>query len=215
MAFSFPSSSEPGESTMSEETLSEHLQSCLDRLRAGDQSVHEELWDLVNDRLTVLTRKMKRGDFRSVEKWSQTEDIAQNARVRLLRALADAVPQTPRDFYGLANLQIRRELLDTVRHFQGRKVKRDGPVQMQDGMDAASDTFDPVTIGVWSEVHKAISELPDVERESFELWYYQGLPHKEIAELLAVDESTVKRRCRAARGKLAQMWPQSGDSPMT
>ena len=42
----------------------------------------------------------------------ETGDVLQNALVRLLRAIEEVKPQTPRDFLTLATLQIRRELLD-------------------------------------------------------------------------------------------------------
>jgi len=194
---------------MSDATINERLQACLLRLKAGDATVQEELWDLVNDRLSVLTRRMKRTNFKRVGGWAETEDIAQNARLRMIRALNDAVPATVRDFYGLANLQIRRELLDTIRKNQGRNGERDAPFQLMEGIDKANDTYNPEELAVWEEFHKAVGSLPEVERESFELWWYQELSHDEAAEILGVDPSTVKRRCRAARRKLGRLLPQA------
>jgi RNA polymerase sigma factor (sigma-70 family) len=196
------------EGWMAEETIAGRLQACLERLYAGDAAAQAELWDLVNERLTVLARKMKRRDFSQVQRWAQTEDIAQNARVRLMRALQEAVPRTARDFYGLANLQIRRELLDTIRQMRGRNQDRDAPVSLLEGQDPENDTFDSHDLLVWQEFHEAIQELPAPEREAFELWWYQGLTHDEIAQVIGVDKSTVKRRCRSARGALAQVLPQ-------
>lgn len=196
---------------MSEETITDRLQVCLERLKAGESTAQVELWDLVNERLTVLSRKMKRRDFAPVDRWAQTEDIAQNARVRLMRALQEAVPQTAREFYGLANLQIRRELLDTIRQMRGRNHDRDAPVSLLEGQDQGNDTFDSHDLLVWQEFHEAVQELPEVEREAFELWWYQGLTHDEISQVIGVDKSTVKRRCRAARSALAKVLPQSGD----
>jgi RNA polymerase sigma factor (sigma-70 family) len=194
---------------MAEETISQRLQSCLDRFRGGDQSALHELWDLVNDRLTELTRRIKRGNFSSVGKWSQTEDIAQDARLRLLRALGEVAPATVRDFYGLANLQIRRELLDTIRQHTGRHGERPGISQFAEEYDAAAgDTLDPQRLAAWQEFHQAVGELPPQEREAFELCWYQELSQDEAAEILGVDKSTVKRRFRAARSKLAKVLPQ-------
>lgn len=198
---------------MSEETISQRVQACLDRLRVGDQSVHDELWDLVNDRITILCRKIKHLDYSSLAKWAQTEDIAQDARLRLLRALRKTVPQTPRDFYGLANLQIRRELLDTIRRMRGRNHDRDAPLQLADSFEGASDTYEPVGIQAWGDFHEAVERLPAPERESFEMWYYQGMSHDEIAEVLGVDKTTVKRRCRTARTLLARFLPQDLKEP--
>ena len=193
---------------MSEESITDRLQACLNRLQAGDANAQGELWDLVNERLTVLARKMKRRDFAPVVRWAQTEDIAQNARLRLMRALQDAVPRTARDFYGLANLQIRRELLDTIRQMRGRNQDREAPISLLENQDHGSDTFDSHELLVWQEFHEAVQELPAPEREAFELWWYQGLTHDEISQLVGVDKSTIKRRCRAARTALARVLPQ-------
>jgi RNA polymerase sigma factor (sigma-70 family) len=48
-----------------------------------------------------------------------------------------------------------------------------------------------------SAFHAAVEQLPDAEREVVELTFYHGLTQPEIAELLGVDERTVRRRWRA------------------
>jgi RNA polymerase sigma-70 factor (ECF subfamily) len=197
---------------MPEETIADRLQACLERLRVGDSTAQAELWDLVNERLTVLARKMKRRDFAPVVRWAQTEDIAQNARLRLMRALQESIPQTARDFYGLANLQIRRELLDTIRQMRGRNHDRDVPIPLLAGQDKANETFDSHALLIWQEFHEAVQELPAPEREAFELWWYQGLTHDEISQVIGVDKSTIKRRCRAARTALAKVLPTESDA---
>ena len=50
----------------------------------------------------------------------QTDDVLQNAVVRLLRALEEVRPPSVRAFFGLAATQMRRELLDLARRYQGR-----------------------------------------------------------------------------------------------
>jgi RNA polymerase sigma factor (sigma-70 family) len=56
---------------------------------------------------------------------------------------------------------------------------------------------------MWGDFHDKVEALPDEEREVVELLWYQDLPQHEAAEVLGVDPSTVKRRWRAARQKLA------------
>ena len=78
----------------------------------------DELFGIACDRLTVLTRKMLHGGYERLRQWEQTEDVAQNAKLRLLRTLEQIVPGSVREFYGLASLHIRRELVDLCRrHF--------------------------------------------------------------------------------------------------
>src|SRR5438309_1494875 len=94
------------------------IQGCLDRLRAGDAAARDELLRRACGRLELLTRRMLRG-FPGVHRWEQTDDVLQNALVRLLRALKEIQPATTRDFLALSTKQIRRELIDLARHYFG------------------------------------------------------------------------------------------------
>jgi DNA-directed RNA polymerase specialized sigma24 family protein len=67
---------------------STQIQRCMDRLRAGDVSARDELLARASARLTRLTRKMLR-DFPGVHRWEETDDVLQNAVVRLCRALGE------------------------------------------------------------------------------------------------------------------------------
>lgn len=204
---------------MSESTTTAQLESCLARLRAGDARAHDYLWRLVDDRLTALTRKMLRESYSRLKQWEQTDDIAQNAKLRLLRAVEEVAPTSARDFYGLASLQIRRELLDRIRHLTGRDGQREPPQGMGDGrdgplIDVGGTTQDPITMAIWQEFHQAVDRLPTEEREVWDLHWYQELSLAEAAEVLGVDKSTAKRRWRQARLKLAPML-SGGELPAT
>src|SRR5258708_8752397 len=96
------------------------LQQLLPRAVTGDEAAMEALLRHCGDRLTILTRRML-GDFQRLRRWVETDDVLQSALVRLLGALRSVRPQTPRDFFSLASLQIRRELIDLARHFYGRQ----------------------------------------------------------------------------------------------
>src|ERR1051326_1878602 len=90
----------------------------LERLRAGDLAARDELLRSVCPRLEHLARKMLRR-YPSVQRWAETDDVLQNALLRLLRALQEVWPSSTREFLGLAAAQMRRELLDLARHFYG------------------------------------------------------------------------------------------------
>src|SRR5262249_45858146 len=90
----------------------------VDRLKRGDDSARHQLIQSACERLTRLTRKMFR-NYPRVRRWEETADVAQNALVRLSRALTQVTPPTVRDFFRLAAVQIRRELLDLARYYYG------------------------------------------------------------------------------------------------
>lgn len=224
---------------MSEDSsMSRILQGHLDRLRSGDEQARDALIGHACNRLVALTRKML-GKFSRLRAWEQTDDVAQNAMLRLRRALQDVKPETVREFIGLASLQIRRELLDLTRHYypdQRNQGDGDGSPQRatphtflvrsqahgadEEGHDQDvpydDATHDPGTLDIWRRFHEAVQELPETEREVAELLWYQELTQEEAAEILNVDKSTVKRRWRSARLKLsdvlADLQPGGGSS---
>jgi RNA polymerase sigma factor (sigma-70 family) len=188
------------------------IQACLDRLRGGDETARAELLACACERLRTLARKMLRG-FPRVQRWEQTDDVLQNAALRLLRALQQIKVETPRKFFRLAAVNIRRELLDLGKHYYGPEGQGahhgtwgpDGSATTADDSgpaDPADLSREPSRLAAWTEFHEQIGSLPDEEREVFDLLWYQGLSQAEAAELLGVSERTVKRRWQAARLKL-------------
>jgi RNA polymerase sigma-70 factor (ECF subfamily) len=195
------------------------LQRWLDLLRAGDDRGRRELINHASDRLQKLTRRMLKG-YPQVRRWEQTDDVLQNALLRLYRALAEVRPESLRHFYNLAALQIRRELLDLSKHYfgpEGEAAKHqtnggegtDGDHRPLEGR--ADDTDEPETLEGWTEFHAQVEALPELEREVFNLLWYEGLSQPETAEVLHTSLRTVKRRWQAARLLLYQAL--HGDKP--
>lgn len=193
------------DSAHGEQTIA--VEKCLDMLRSGDTAVRGELLNLTQERLLRLTSKMKR-DFRGVARWEQTEDVFQNAAMRLYQAMSAAEIQDARHFFRLAALQIRRELIDMCRHYKGPQGQgahhatqpRDGDGEAQAVMmDPGNRTQNPADLHAWSDFHQCVEELPEREREVFELLWYHELKQDEVAELLGVSTRSIKRIWRAAR----------------
>jgi hypothetical protein len=95
-----------------------NIQRCLDRLREGDPDARAELLSLARDRLYRLAHNLLR-DFPAVRRWEETDDVFQQAAMRLERALAAEFPSSVSHFFRLAAMQIRRELIDLSRHYYG------------------------------------------------------------------------------------------------
>jgi RNA polymerase sigma-70 factor (ECF subfamily) len=195
-----------------DDTTLVRLQSCLDRMHAGDASARDDLVRISYHRLDALVRKMVKRDDR-VAAWEQADDVLQNAALRLWKSLEQVRPGTANEFLGLAATQIRRELIDLARHYFGAHgagqheaspgaAGPDGPTGRP--FDGAETTYDPARLAVWTEFHRTVEALPAEERGLAEMLWYLGLPQDEVAGLLGVDVSTVKRRWRAVRLKLHQ-----------
>ena len=158
------------------------------------------------ERLRKLSRKMLQR-FAKVHRWCETDDVLQNALLRLHRALAEVRPESPRQFYGLAATQIRRELLDLSKHFYGtegvgaKHHSDDGHMTKTQ----AADTVRPESLEKWTRFHEQVERLPEEEREVVALLWYDGLPQPEVATILGVSLATVKRRWQAARLRLCEL----------
>ena len=185
-----------------------HIQACLDRIRGGDEAARGELLSCACERLRNLARKMLKG-YPNVRRWEQTDDVLQNATIRLHRTLQQLTVQAPLDFFRLAALNIRRELLDMAKHYYGPQGQGAHHATWSPGDSSTTGlaaphdpSGDPARLAAWGEFHERIAALPDEEREVFDLIWYQGLSQAEAAELLNVSERTIKRRWQAARLKL-------------
>jgi RNA polymerase sigma-70 factor (ECF subfamily) len=188
---------------MSEEA-SARLQTSLDLLRHGDPAALDGLIRHTVDRLNRLTRKMLQG-FPRLQRWLDSDDLLQNALLRLLQALRRHTPTSAQHFFRLAALELRRELVDLTRHYFGPEgsganhASASGPVP-----DKPESTYDPQRLACWTEFHRQVEALPAEERDVFELLHYQGLSQTDAAALLGLSLSTVKRRWTSAVQRLPE-----------
>jgi RNA polymerase sigma-70 factor (ECF subfamily) len=192
---------------------STHLYGLIQRMNAGETPARDELIRHSYERLRRLTQTMFQ-DFSRVRRWEEPDDVLHEALLRLLKALQAVPLSSGREFFRLAATQIRRELLDLVRHYYGplglganhaSVADRQGPGPTPGSADqACTSTYDPGRLHAWGEFHEKVEALSEEEREVFGLLWYQGLTQAEAAALLGVSESTVKRHWLAARVRLGE-----------
>jgi RNA polymerase sigma-70 factor (ECF subfamily) len=199
------------------------LLNLLTQARAGDNNAQNELVQRAMARLESLARKMLRS-YPAVRRWEDTADVLQTALIRLMRALESVTPATTRDFFGLAAEQMRRVLLDLVRHYRGphgldrnyRSGVAAAPGEAPQVPDAVDSAPDPDDMERWAIFHEAVVKLPVEEREVFMLSFYHGWTQPQIAVLFGVDERTIRRRWRSAGEKLhaavGGVLPNQGES---
>lgn len=189
------------------------LQGFIDLANQGDPSAWTELLAHACERLRRLARKMLRS-YPDLRRWEMTDDLLQNAMLRLHRALADVRPTSVRHFFNLATVQMRRELLDLADHHFGPHGQ--GANHHTDGQGRASDEAgcalqrepdaaeEPDTLDGWTAFHARIGTLPEQEREVVSLIWYEALTQEEAAAVLGVSVRTIKRRWASARLLLVQ-----------
>jgi len=182
------------------------IQQLLPLAVAGDDAALDALLRHCSDRFTALTRRML-GDFRRVRRWAETDDVLQNALMRLVKALHSVKPASPREFLALASLQIRRELIDLARRCYGPEgIGANHESTPNVAPDPTDGRDEPSTLAQWTELHEQIGALPDEEREVVSLLFYQGLSQAEAAEVLGMPLRTLQRRWHDALFKLHRVW---------
>ncbi len=188
--------------------------------QSGDDSAWDAIIDHSCERLRRLARRMLR-NYPALRRWEQTDDILQNAVIRLHRSLRAVKPESSSQFYGLAATQIRRSLLDLTRHHfgphgTGANHHTDHPPK-QDGQSVsaveshAATGLEPSTLAEWSEFHQAVEGLPEQEQQVFNLLWYDGMSQPEAATVSGIPLRTLKRRWQAARLKLIEL--MDGETP--
>ncbi len=186
----------------------------LQRLLEAGQSdpvVYNLLLAHAGERLRRLARKMLRG-WPDLRRWEQTDDLLQNALLRLHRCLAEVRPPSVADFFRLATVQIRRELLDLAKHHRGAESMAAN--HHTDGQGCAADDEDgpllrqedgsegPTSLEQWTAFHQAVDGLPHEEQEVVGLLWYEDFTQEQAAAVLGISLRTLKRRWQSARLRL-------------
>ncbi|HET6880802.1 MAG TPA: sigma-70 family RNA polymerase sigma factor [Pirellulales bacterium] len=190
------------------------LQGLLDRWAKGDDTAIDEIIAHSQDRLRRMAHRML-AEKPLVGRWTQTNDVLQNALIRLHRALKKIKPDAKAAFTALAATQIRRELIDMARqlfgpegqgrHYQSDPGKADSDGHQRPLYEAAVPPTDAIGLAEMVEFHQCVDKLADDEKVAFELIFYQGMSQAEVANLQAVSERTIKRRYRDAKLSLHDM----------
>ena len=141
----------------------------------------------------------------------QADELLGAVAERLLKAMRAVRPRTVREFFALANQHMRWELNDLARRLDDQPAM----VELQEGLAPAPASSVSGLTPDGLRMLRAIDELPEDEREAFDLVRVQGMTQVEAAQLLGVSVVTVKRRLnrglRLLTEQLADLRP--GENP--
>jgi RNA polymerase sigma factor (sigma-70 family) len=194
------------------------VQRFLDEL--GEQSSAEPVVRALLDRAVRRLQQLCNGLlYRSYPRLTRpptnlvADELLSAVVERLLKALREARPTTTRQFFALACQHIRWELNDMAR----RLDERPPVAELRDDMIAApSESVSGPTPDA-SRILKAIEDLPEAERESFDLVRIQGMSQAEAAGVLGVSPMTVNRRLHRGlqqlAASLADLYPDEDAEP--
>jgi RNA polymerase sigma-70 factor (ECF subfamily) len=131
---------------------------------------------------------------------------------RLIKALREARPTTARQFFALACQHMRWELNDMA-----RRLDQQPPAEeLRDEAVPAPASSDSGLTPDGRRILEAIGNLPEGEREAFDLVRIQGMSQSEAAQVLEVSVMTVNRRLNRGllllAASLGDLYPV-GDDP--
>jgi RNA polymerase sigma-70 factor (ECF subfamily) len=120
----------------------------------------------------------------------QADELLGAVAERLLKAMREVRPQTVRQFFGLANQHMRWELNDLAR----RLDEQPAAVALREGSVPEPASSGSGLTPAGRRMLEAIGDLPEDERDAFDLVRVQGMTQTEAAQVLGVAAVTVKRR---------------------
>ena len=165
----------------------------LHAITRGDETALARLYDQYRVILFGLL-------VRILNSREEAEDVLQDAFLQVWRS-ADAFDETRgKPFTWLVTLT-RSRAIDRLRSLGARRRLADSAAQdrSEEASDAVKDTLRSEQREV---VHRALAELPEDQRQTLQLAYFEGLTQSEIAAKLKAPLGTVKTRMRAALIKL-------------
>ncbi|HSS19853.1 MAG TPA: sigma-70 family RNA polymerase sigma factor [Pyrinomonadaceae bacterium] len=172
----------------------------LHAVAGGDEAALARLYDAYRVILFGLL-------VRILNSREEAEDVLQDVFIQVWRRAKDFDEKRGRPFTWLVTLA-RSRAIDRIRQLGARQRLVTGAAQEQTEVvsDALSDTL---RTAKQETVQRALSELPDEQRNTLMLAYFDGLTQSEIAEKLKTPLGTVKTRMRSGMQKLrALLEPQ-------
>jgi RNA polymerase sigma-70 factor (ECF subfamily) len=131
----------------------------------------------------------------------QVEELLGAVVERLMKALREARPTTVRQFFALASQHMRWELNEMAR----RLDEQPAAVELNEGLVPGPARSDSELTAGSRRILAAIADLPEQEREAFDLVRIQGLSQAEAGEVLGVSAATVNRRLNRGLQSLLEM----------
>jgi RNA polymerase sigma factor (sigma-70 family) len=184
---------------MSEEQTTAVVQRYLDEL-AGDspsEPLVRAMLDRAVRRLHLLCATLLHRSYPRLTRPPlnmETDELLGAVAERLLKALREARPRTVRQLFALANQHMRWELNDLARRLDNQPAAAELREEFvpSPASSASGLTRDSL------RMLQAIGDLPEDEREAFDLVRIQGMTQVEAADVLGVSTKTVQRRLNRA-----------------
>ena len=175
----------------------------LKAIAAKDEAALAQLYDRYRVILFGLL-------MRILNNREEAEDVLQEVFLQVWRKAEDFDEERGRPFTWLVTLG-RSRGIDRLRTLASRErvVEAGAKEVVEQISDAASDAFKSEQRGL---VNKALDQLPDEQKRTLMLAYFDGLTQSEIATRLGAPLGTVKTRMRTGLTNLRELLAGQGES---
>jgi RNA polymerase sigma-70 factor (ECF subfamily) len=166
-------------------------------VKGGDESALAMLYH----RHTAILRTVI---SRVVHNDADTDDLLQECFIELWKRAA-TYDEAKGKLLGWLITLARRRAIDRVRRRQAYSRAEERLIEhsKSDGDDCHNHVEDEANASDCSQaLKKALSELPDAQREALQMAYYQGLSQREIAAKTGIPLGTIKTRLELAIRKV-------------
>jgi RNA polymerase sigma-70 factor, ECF subfamily len=163
------------------------LETCIDRVAAGDQVAFATLYDQLAATVFGVARRVLRDP-------AQAEEVTQEVFTEIWRQASRFDAGRGRVRTWAVTIAHRRSV-DRVRSEQAHRDRQSRNAAVETVADPTPEDS-AVETEDRARARAAMAELSDAQREALELAFYDGLTHVQIAEHLGVALGTVKTRIR-------------------
>lgn len=165
---------------------------CLRAMAEGDRAAFAQIVDRWQTRLINFF-------YRSTGNRADAEDLAQETFIELNRAAGRY--QSQGSFSAFVFTLARRRLIDNHRKKARRPLEYVDPSEyfMESQAEATDQTWE-----IEEAFHRALSALPENQRNAILMLQQQGLSYEEIAQALDASVSAIKTWIHRARTQLRQ-----------
>lgn len=161
----------------------------LTRLYQGEPAAKNLLIERCRERFRRRARQML-GDFPRLRSEVDTSDVEQELYSRLCKSLEEIKVNDVRHLLRLANLTLRRCLIDWARKTRSAA----GPNQNE--QDRVDPAHGPAKQALLAEVHEWVGKLPQEKQEVFDLIFYQEMTQAQAGQILGKGRKVVMRLVR-------------------
>lgn len=181
----------------------------LGRIRGGEGEAWNDLYRRYHDQL-LLTIRARLGS--GLRRHMQSEDVLQSVALEAFRDLDGFAYRGPGSLRHFLNKLVLNKIRDRADHFGALKRAGDTPL----GDTLLASVPDPATEPTYHDaerygaLERSLARLPEDLREVLLLRRVDGLPSREVAELLGRSDEAVRKAYSRALAKLALMMRDAG-----